>query len=512
MLNSIQENLLKDVDISKEDTSNIFVQLNDAYERGKVDINFFAGLCMPTVCIYELPIFYIAVWYLITQSKDDLEFANSLQRFCLGLPRSHAKTTFIKILIVWMIAYDKASFILVVCSSSPLADNLLADIDDILGSDNITSVYGEWESTLAIDSADTKKAAYHGRSVILCARGWAAGIRGINLKNERPDFIFCDDVQTKQNYESITDRAKLLNELVATIFKAIAPRGHRVIVYVGNMYGEDCILDLFRKNKAWTSLITGAILATGQPLWPALFSLEELKESYEHDESLGLATLWFAEIMNDPQSASVSLLPFPLPESDIQEIVDHDGAFITIDPAGFRTASDDNVIALHFKYNNIGYSGNIIKGKEIIDPSDLVCQALLMALDNNVTLIGIESVAYQQTLCFWFNFFMEKLSITHITIVELHPHGRSKESRIRQYVAELYKKTWFILHPKTRREFNWQGGLYKLGKKGNKDDLLDAEAYAIDVRNEYWHLITNITPKHNIDRTKLRVKAFNTPF
>lgn len=81
-----------------------------------------------------------------------------------------------------MIVYDQASFILVVCSNSGLAENLLADIDDILASDNITSIYGQWEATKAIDSKDTKKAAYHGRSVTLVARGWSAGIRGINLK------------------------------------------------------------------------------------------------------------------------------------------------------------------------------------------------------------------------------------------------------------------------------------------------------------------------------------------
>ena len=35
----------------------------------------------------------------------------------------------------------------------------------------------------------------------------------------------------------------------------------------------------------------------------------------------------------------------------------------------------------------------------------------------------------------------------------------------------------------------WQASLYKIGKTDNKDDLLDAIAYGLDIRNEFWHLI-----------------------
>ena len=481
----------------------ISTTLAEAYERGKTDINFFAALCMPSVCVYPLPDFYVTAWRIIT--SEDPDRIDKLFRFALGLPRGHAKTTFIKVVIAWMIAYDYASFILVVCSNSELAENLLSDIHDILSSDNIVAIYGQWTEGLGVDSKDTKTGTYHSRPVTLVARGWAAGIRGLNLKNHRPDFIFCDDVQTKSNDESPSERSKLLRELAGTIFKAIAYRGRRTIVYVGNLYSDECILQQFRRSPSWTSLITGAILADGKPLWPDLVSLSELKESYEHDEALGLAHIWFAEVMNDPQSILHSLLPKPIPESDIEEIVADDGAFLTIDPAGFRSTSDDNVIVLHKKLDGKGYIAGSVRG--ILDPSELIQAALKMALDNNVTLIGVESVAYQQTLAFWFKFFMQKLGISHITIVELHPHGRSKEARIRQFVAELYKQTYFLHDPATRRDFTWQGSLYKLGKDKNRDDLLDACAYGLDIRNEYWQLIRPLySTSYQVDHNKCSVE------
>lgn len=488
----------------------ISVSLSEAYERGKTDINFFAGLAMPDVCLFALPQFYVAVWQiLVNRSPEDF---NKILRFALGLPRGHAKTTFIKILICWMLVYDKVSFALIICSNQDLAENLLADIHDILCSPNMTAIYGHWNESLAIDSADTKKAAYHGRSVSLVARGWSAGVRGINLQNQRPDLIFCDDAQTRKNDESPTERENLLKELVGTIFKAIAPFGPRYIIYVGNMYSEECLLNRFRKSDSWISMVTGAILENGQPLWPELHSIESLMDGYYHDEALGLAHVWFAEIMNDPKSVALSLLPHPLPDSDIDslEAIQADGAFITIDPAGFRKSSDDNVIAVHLKYDNKGYIVKTVRG--ILDPSQVIQKAIELALDWDCSLIAVEDSGYQQTLGFWLSKYIKELNIRGITVVPLKPHGRSKETRIRLFVQELYKGNYFILDEVSRRNFVWQASLYKIGKKDNKDDLLDAVAYGLDVRNEYWHLLHTINKRVTVNHQQRSVISFNTPF
>lgn len=482
--------------------------LTDVYDRGEKDINFFSALCMPTVAEYALPEFYIAAWQLLaTRNPEDL---GKLLRFALGLPRGHAKTTFIKILIVWLIVYDKVSFVLIICSNSDLADSLLADIHDILCSDNIEAVYGGWAQSLAIDSADMKKAAFHGRPVVLASRGWSAGIRGLNIKNQRPDLIFCDDVQTRKNDESPTERQNLLHELAGTIFKAIAPKGNRTIIYVGNMYSEECILNQFKKNPSWISMVTGAILSTGIPLWPALFSLEELMESYYHDEALGLAHVWFAEVMNDPKNIALSLLHDELPHSDIEEIEEPDGAFITIDPAGFRKTSDDNVIAVHYKFNDKGYVVETVRG--ILDPQELIQKAISLAMKHGVSLIAVEDTGYQQTLGFWLTHFIKQLNINGVTIVPVNHHGRSKEQRIRQFILELYKQSYYLLDPATRRDFVWQASMYKIGVKDNRDDLLDAIAYGIDVRNKFWHLITTIGNRNKLIDGSCKVIEHCTPF
>lgn len=485
------------------------VDPHQAYERGKVDINFFAGLCMPDVCIYALPSFYIMIWQLLANRKP--KDIGRIIRFALGLPRGHAKTTFIKILITWLIVYDKVTFVLIVCANETLAENLLSDIDDILSSPNIEAIYGSWSAAKSQDAMDQKKAAYHSRPVVLAAKGAGSSLRGLNIKNHRPDLIFCDDAQTRENDDSPTERLKLLRWLTHTLFKCIEPKGDRLIIYVGNMYSEDCILKKLQDNPSWVSLVTGAILDTGEPLWPELHSLDSLMESFEHDEALGEAELWFAEIMNDPKAAGKSLLNDPLPVCPYElDEIEPDGVYLTIDPAGFKEVSDDNVISCHWVYDGKDIVTRRVYGDEIADPEQLIIQALMMALEEGASLIGVEDVGYQQTLQFWFTKYIAEYKITELTIVPLNPHGRSKEARIRQYIAELYAGNAYQ-GPDARPAFVFQAQKYKIGAKKNKDDILDCDTYGMDVRNEYWYAVKNVK-RQVAELPQAAVVANNTPF
>jgi hypothetical protein len=491
------------------EVTSVNIDTREAYERGKVDINFFAALCLPAVMVSPLPAFYVAIFnILVTRTPEQL---GKILRFALGLPRAHAKTTFIKIIICWLIVYDKYSFIAVICATDDLAQNLIGDISDALGSPNMEEVYGKWTMQLSTDNKEEKKASYHGRAVIIKAKGAGSALRGLNIKHQRPDLIFFDDAQTKECDDSPTERDKFRKWLVAT-FKLIAPvtqTPNRLIIYVGNMYSEDCILFQLKNNPSWVSLITGAILEDGNPLWPQLHPLDELMESYFHDEALNEADVWFAEVMNDPVSKSLSLLHGPLGISTLEDHEEPDGVFITIDPAGFRAASDDNVIVVHYVHNGRGHIAEIESG--VKDPEQLILASIRLAMKHGASLIGVEDVAYQQTLLFWLNKYFDQFKIHGIEVVPLKPKGRSKESRIRLFVSELYSGNYFLMEgPKP--VFVWQAMKYKIGKKDNKDDVLDACAYGLDVRNEYWHLVKNMKRAGLWLVTEASVVGNNTPF
>ena len=274
------------------------------------------------------------------------------------------------------------------------------------------------------------------------------------------------------------------------------------------MYSEECILYQLKLNPSWVSLITGAILADGQPLWPGLHSLESLMESYYHDENLGEADVWFAEVMNDPVSRATSLLNTQLPDTSFNSDNPPDGVFLTIDPAGFRDISDDNVIAVHYVHDGIGHVAEIDAG--IKNPEDLIIRSLQLAIQHGASLIGVEDVAYQQTLLFWFSKYLNEYQVHGIEIIPLKPAGRSKESRIRLFIAELYAGNYTLL-PLVKAAFVWQAMKYKLGLKKNKDDILDCCAYGLDVRNHHWHLVKNMKEAGRW-LVEASVQDDNTPF
>jgi len=492
-----------------EDRHYITVTQGDAYARGAVDFNFFSGLMIPDVCTDEWPPIFLAMWTLLTTRTE--ESLGKVLRFALGLPRGFAKTTFIKLVICWLIVYDRVTYMLIVAATEDLASNILGDINEMLSSPNAEAVYGKWHDNLITNNSREKVCFYHGRRVKLYGLGAFSSVRGIAKDNQRPDFILCDDMQTKENDASEADSARLRKWFTMTLLKCISPRGDRVIAYLGNMYSEDCILFKLKLMQEWTSLITGAILADGTSLWPSLHPIESIIESFFHDEQLGMADDWFAEIMNDPRAAQTKLLnePIPVPPAEIYE-VPVSGAFITIDPAGFRKASDDNVIVGHEIRGDDWCVARMEGGN--LNPEEVVLEAISMALELRATLIGVESTGYQQSLCFWLEKYLTNMGLTdRIHVVELSPHGRRKESRIREHIAELTNSRYWILREEDRNIYAWYAHLYKVGKRDNRDDWLDAPAYGLDVRKEYVHLVDLIDKVPEPAAIKSRT-VFNTLF
>lgn len=470
---------------------------------------------MPDVCTFKWPKLYIAIWILLVKAirEKKPEEVKRVIRFALGLPRGFAKTTFIKVLVAWLICYDFVTFVLVVCATEPHAENFLSDINELLSSQNITSVYGNWVGNLAIDNAQLKKCQFRRRTVILAAIGSGTSVRGLNIVHERPDFVICDDMQTADNAKSDTESLHLLNWAVGTLFKCVDPI-FAVIVYIGNMYPQNCILFKLKENPYWTSLVTGCILTDGKSLWEELRPLEALYEEFKHDEALGLAHVWFAEMMNDPILERITLLPKgQVPKTKIADSqLFPDAGFAVVDPAGFKNAADDNVCLAILVMGGIPYSCAMRAG--IYNPREIIEHTLEICMILGIRVIFVEATAYQQTLCFWFTEELKRLNLDkHFHIKELPSKNKNKDSRIRLMVQEVLGETFYIMDSEIRHKFVFQALQYKIGKKQNRDDILDAHACANDVRAdaEAWAFVHSIS-MNKPEQRKSGVVANNTPF
>jgi hypothetical protein len=496
--------------IGDHEIHDIPLALSEVKERAKADFNFFSGLCIPDVMENAFPNYYIALWVLLVQAIEDNNKyqTKKILRYVIGLPRGFCKTTFLKCLVAWLVCYGYVRFVLIICATDPLAESFLSDLHNILKSDNIEKIFGVWQP--ATDRTDTKVGAYQRQMLILKARGAGTAVRGINEDNKRPDLILCDDMQTKENDASESDRAALFNWFVGTLLKTVTQK-RSIVIYVGNMYSDHCILYLLKVNPHWVSLITGCLLESGESLWPELFSVEDLYESFIHDESLGKADVWFAEMMNDPVESADGLIHGAFKEREYDLIPQPDAAFVTVDPAGFRAASDENVIAAHYMLDARYLIAEMQGG--IWTPKQTVENGLSMAVRHEASLIAVEAVAYQASLAFWFNHFISKEQITGIQAVPLkRPSNKTKTQFIRNFVSELYSGNYQFLRAVDRARFTHQAVAYRISRTKNKDDWLDCPAMGIEVRNQFGNMLSLRIQAARRQLQSARVQGNNTPF
>lgn len=463
----------------------------ELFNRCKTDLNFLAGMAMPLIFTSMFPPVFLALWEMLLEKCS----IDNIFRLLLGLPRGHAKTTFIKLFCLYCILFTNRQFILIICASQPKAENFLSDVVDMLDEENIVNIFGNWKLTLETDKVNLKKFVFMGRDIILAASGQGS-VRGINIKNRRPDVIVMDDVQDKENAESDTESHKLLNWIQSTVMKLRDP--HRCFfIFIGNKYKVDpscvCILEKLQNNKLWFKVVTGAILSDGLPLWPELHNLESLMEEFQNDFNMGCPEIFLAEIMNDTDAnlnALVDLTKVPLsPYDNPDQRALCQGRFVIIDVATNKVGADDTVLGLYGIYDAEKVNMEELKVGSF-DPKQTIQEALKFCFTKGANVIAVEDTAYQGSLLFWFEEVCKELQIGEgLYFVALTPIGK-KTARIIAFLKQILKKNPDIYIGMECRELLFNQALaYKPAKQKNSDDVLDNGSYWNQFIEKYKHLV-----------------------
>jgi hypothetical protein len=475
------------------------------------DMDAFGATAAPEDCSYAFPELYKQMWHMLLPV---LQLTRDFGKYAIGLPRGHAKTFVLKLLILWIILFTQKRFILVICASEGLAKNIVADIADMLDSPNIQALFGNWRFGITIDRQEKKKFAFRGRDIILAGVGQQTAIRGIQEKNVRPDFILFDDAQTRECAKSAAEAQAFHGWMNGTAMKAKSPAGC-TFVYVGNMYPDliikeatperqalyACQLRNLQFSRFWTSFIVGGILADGKALWEELQPLSQLLEEYETDKEAGTPEVFYAEVMNDPQANGLQNLDvgkMQVHRKSHHEL--HLGNFVIIDPSGSKKRSDNTSMGLHEVYEDErGVPFTVLRElrNEIMDPLKTIQTAVQMCIDYGCNLIAVEDVAYQSTLLFWFAQVCEWGNLRHIELVAVNPKGRAKNRRI----IDSFRRIEAGRHrfdPNTYSSYTAQVSKFDRLKTTNADDILDNVAYADDVIQDYsGFLLAEAMPLNN---------------
>ena len=376
---------------------------------------------------------------------------------------------------------------------------------DMLNEENIIKTFGNWKLGVETDRQDLKKFGFRGRNIILLAVGADSGIRGITLKNERPDVMLFDDIQSRECADSQVQSESLERWMVGTAMKAKSPHGC-LFLFTANMYPTKwSILRKLKSNPNWVKFIAGGILASGESLWEDLQPIAQLMREYENDLSMGKPEIFYAEVLNDETASSNNLIDLsklpalPYETGDIPA-----GNFIIIDPSSGKINSDAVAIGYFEVYEGYPVLRDLIN--ERLSPGDTIHRALEFALKYNCRLICAESVAYQSTLNYWFRFICEQRGIYGIEHVELYPGGYSKNSRILNMFKMLSAGEIYVSE-ECRSEVYLQIMQFNPLRRDNTDDILDLLAYSPKVLEMYGEFVVSMNVLVNDENRSIEILA-----
>lgn len=468
--------------LAQEATQEFYFNSEEIKAAAKEDMDWFGAIALPDVITLAFPAFYVALWRIVVSSFDKVR---DFSKFALGFPRGHGKTMVVKLLILYAILFTKKRYILVIGANKDKAEAIISDVCDMLDSDNIRQLFGNWRYDIETDTKHLKKFTFAGRSVILEGAGQGTAIRGAQHKNARPDFIVLDDAQTKECAESITEAKSFQQWFIGTVLKLKNPMGCTYI-YIGNMYKDmeiipksriySCMLRNLQLSSEWTSFIVGGITADFKALWEELHPLENLIAEYRGDLQLGQPEIFFAEVLNDPKaSTSYYIDAAKVIEKVVGPEETHQGNYIVIDPATSKQTPDQVVIGYFEIYDDVPHWAECYDGK--YNSMETGYKAVELALSRQCTCIVVEANAYQYALCEIIEYVMQQMGVLGINVIPIYNGGRSKNSRIlANFKTAMQGQMTFS--PQVRAKYISQAFAFDPTVTNNLDDILDTAAMA----------------------------------
>jgi len=473
----------------------------------KLDLDFLAAIIMPLIFEFSFPPVFKSVWKWLL---GYIHKPRSFPQLALGLPRGFGKTTLVKIFIIYCILFTDKKFILIISATAGLAENILSDVIDMLEEPNIKRVFGDWSLGRTKDTQAMKKFGFRGRNITLAAIGAEAALRGLNIKNTRPDIMIFEDIQSRDCADSEVQSTKLENWMVGTAMKAKSPHGC-MFLFVANMYPtKHSILRKLKTNPKWTKFIAGGILEDGTSLWEALQPIAQLMAEFENDLAMGKPEIFYAEVLNDENAAANNLIDLsklpalPCIEGDIPA-----GNFIVIDPATDKIGSDEVSVGYFEIHDASPVLMEIEEGR--FSPGETIRKALTLALTHNCRLIAVEANAYQYSLLYWFDFICQQMGIQGIEAVPVYSGVRAKTARILE-MFKGYAAGELYVHDDAKPAVHVQITGFNPMRKDNTDGLLDLLTYAPKVIEEFGEYVvaSNLIQSQEFDA--IEVDEFNSPF
>lgn len=234
-------------------------------KRAKVDYNYFISYYLPTLATVKTPIFHTKSAHTVKKNKQ----AAIWLKWGRGLAKSVVADVSIPL---WLWINNEIKFMLLIGQEQEKAEILLDDL----------RVQFEANQRLIHDFGTQKKQGYWESGFFITQNGFIAksmGMgqepRGLRVGAHRPDYIVCDDWETKDTLKNPKRQDDYAKWLLTGILPTMDGNRQRVLLAQNQFAPRMIFSKIVEENKGWKVHRQHAFdPATLAPIW---------KEKYTHD-------------------------------------------------------------------------------------------------------------------------------------------------------------------------------------------------------------------------------------
>lgn len=317
-----------------------------------------------------------------------------------------------------------------------------------------------------------------GTSIYVLAIGMTGQTRGVNIDDWRPDWWVWDDIDNEETAGSEEQRKKQTELFFGAMANTIAPlteNEHAKGLIAQTPLAKGDIIDQCADDPTWNIVTYGILDERNRSRWESRYPTEEVLKRKAHETSRGRLHIWMRE-------KECKIVPSEGQAFQVDRIVFYDWTptnlitYIGIDPAREKVRNQKKAHKSAIVKIGVNPEGVFLldyyaqKGK---NPEELWAEFYRMATSDYPRMTGVEGIAYQQILAWYFRQKMKEIN-QYFVIREIEDK-RKKPDRIRQAHSGLISEGRFHIR---RSHTEYYQALYDYSDELDID-LLDAGAMAI---------------------------------
>ena len=401
--------------------------------------------------------------------------------------RESAKTSYAKLFIIWLIAFQKKRYINVDSFDRENAERILFDIAfEMVNNARLRSDFGVLFSKER-GIQDIKQNRINNfvteNGIRVEAHSTQESVRGRIHLNQRPDFLLFDDIETNKTKDSEA-YTKQVRDHLTEAQAGMSAEGF--ILYLGNYiteYGNiQWLIDRAKNDKGLRIRNIPVIGDDGKPTWEAKYALtdDEAKKTGKvsiEDKQRQLGSLVFSyEMMNKPidELSAEFKREFAQPVTEHEVSLKETSCYITIDSAiSEKESADFTGVTVNRVDRNNKWFVKTYKLK--INSKALIEHLFYLHKTYSPKFIGLEKTSFTLAIEPFLQDEMRKKQ-TFFSVSPLEHKLQNKETRIRGLIPRWESKSIFLVGDNL--ELLDEMRTFPVGQH---DDILDSLAYQIYV-------------------------------